>query len=402
MPKVSVIIPAYNVELYCSECLNSILGQTLSDIEIICVDDGSTDATPDILRYYARKDPRVTFIRQENAGAGAARNKGLELARGEYLQFCDPDDWCDADMLASFYATASTTHADVVIASLSPWVDSVASAIPPKRMELPPAIVAQLTEKNAFDVDELSEQLFTIGGNSPCNKFFRRAVAMEKGLRFQPLRRTNDLLFVKAFLANSKLIAFIDKAYYHYRRGIQSATTNDALSDSFMFACEALRGRLVADGLFDKFRKTYCELAVGSFVFNFKSIQNAAFRERWYSELRPRLLRLVPTDEDLGALTGVHECFRTVYKAMTRGADVMTVARILDRDHNKKPCRSHACPTLAEYRDELKDVLHRGDRLMVEVCELKKSFAYRVGLFFTWPLRTVKGLLSRAATRKTK
>ena len=91
--KVSVILPVYNVEKYLKECLDSILNQTLQEIEVICVDDGSTDRSLEILREYEKKDKRVIVLTQENKGAGAARNKGLAIAKGEYLSFLDSDDF---------------------------------------------------------------------------------------------------------------------------------------------------------------------------------------------------------------------------------------------------------------------------------------------------------------------
>ena len=97
--KVSVILPVYNVSDYLRQCMDSIVGQTLKDIEIICVDDGSTDDSLAILKEYEAKDQRVKVIQQANAGAGAARNKGLEIATGEYLSFLDSDDFFEPDML---------------------------------------------------------------------------------------------------------------------------------------------------------------------------------------------------------------------------------------------------------------------------------------------------------------
>ena len=91
-PKVSVVLPVYNVGKYLRQCMDSIVGQTLEEIEIICVDDGSSDDSPQILQEYARKDPRVRVICQQNQGAGAARNHGLSVAQGEYLSFLDSDD----------------------------------------------------------------------------------------------------------------------------------------------------------------------------------------------------------------------------------------------------------------------------------------------------------------------
>ena len=93
MAKVSVIIPVYNVEPYLKQCMDSVVGQTLKDIEIICVDDGSTDGSLDILKEYATEDSRIQIIEQKNAGAGAARNNGMRHATGKYLSFLDSDDF---------------------------------------------------------------------------------------------------------------------------------------------------------------------------------------------------------------------------------------------------------------------------------------------------------------------
>ena len=90
-PKISVIIPVYNVEKYLSECLDSVISQTLKDIEIICVNDGSTDNSLQILKEYASKDTRIKIIDKENEGQGYARKVGLDVANGEYILFCDSD-----------------------------------------------------------------------------------------------------------------------------------------------------------------------------------------------------------------------------------------------------------------------------------------------------------------------
>jgi glycosyltransferase involved in cell wall biosynthesis len=99
MPKVSVIIPVYNVEAYLRQCLDSVVNQTLKDIEMICVDDGSTDSSAEILKEYAKKDERIRVLTQSNSGAGAARNAGLVSAKGKWLYFLDGDDFIDEHCL---------------------------------------------------------------------------------------------------------------------------------------------------------------------------------------------------------------------------------------------------------------------------------------------------------------
>lgn len=92
-PKISIIIPVYNAEKYLYDCLDSLINQTLKNTEIICIDDGSTDNSYEILCEYAAKDNRFIILQQENKGAGAARNKGMEIAKGEFLAFLDADDF---------------------------------------------------------------------------------------------------------------------------------------------------------------------------------------------------------------------------------------------------------------------------------------------------------------------
>ena len=96
MPKVSVIIPVYNVEKYLRQCLDSVINQTLKDIEIICVDDGSTDNCPNILDEYAAKDARIKIIHKKNEGYGKAMNVGISHASGEYIGIVEPDDYIDS------------------------------------------------------------------------------------------------------------------------------------------------------------------------------------------------------------------------------------------------------------------------------------------------------------------
>jgi len=115
MIKVSVIVPVYNCENYLSEMLDSILNQSMKEIEVICVDDGSTDGSAQILKEYADKDARVTVLTQENAGAGIARNAGIKIAQGKYLSILDSDDWFEPDMLEKAYQKCEQDRADLCV-----------------------------------------------------------------------------------------------------------------------------------------------------------------------------------------------------------------------------------------------------------------------------------------------
>ncbi|MFR9005048.1 MAG: glycosyltransferase family 2 protein [Collinsella aerofaciens] len=113
-PKVSLLVPICNVERYLRECLDSAVAQTLKDIEIICINDGSTDSSPDIIREYMERDPRVKIIDKANSGYGDSMNRGLEMARGEYVGILESDDFMFEDSLQKLVAKADAEHADVV------------------------------------------------------------------------------------------------------------------------------------------------------------------------------------------------------------------------------------------------------------------------------------------------
>lgn len=113
-PKVSILVPIFNVEKYLRECLDSVVGQTLKEVEIICIDDGSTDSSPKIIKEYAAKDPRIVVITKKNSGYGDSMNKGLAKARGEYIGIVESDDWAEKDMFKDLYELAKRHRVEVV------------------------------------------------------------------------------------------------------------------------------------------------------------------------------------------------------------------------------------------------------------------------------------------------
>ena len=114
MPTISVIIPIYNTVEFLSTCLSSLLKQTLADVEIICVDDNSSDGSWNILHSFAKKDSRIKVFRQKNAGPGVARNLALSHAKGKYVMFCDSDDWYEPTMCEKMYFCMYSHNVDLV------------------------------------------------------------------------------------------------------------------------------------------------------------------------------------------------------------------------------------------------------------------------------------------------
>lgn len=210
-PKISVIVPVYNSEKYLPRCLDSIVNQTLKDIEIICVDDGSTDNSSKILQQYAARDKRIKFISQENQGLSITRNNGMALARGQYLSFTDSDDWITADMYAKLYAEAERTNADIVQCGYYKYNDKI--------------------EKEVLESPLISNDFCTVLDNiKKCyawNKIWKKEFLQHNNLFFYPKIFYEDLLFNIQALCCRPLWAFISYSGYFYWCSNASSITNN-------------------------------------------------------------------------------------------------------------------------------------------------------------------------------
>ncbi len=216
-PKVSVIIPVYNVEKYLKQCLDSVLGQTLQEIEVICVDDGSTDSSMEILKDYAKQDNRVTILSQKNMHAGVARNAGLAVARGEYLSFLDSDDWFEIDMLNQMYAKAKKDKSDIVVCEYNCF-DAQEN-----RFTYKYKIKHKYLRKSPFKPCHFTNSLYGSINPAAWTKIFRRELFLEKGLRFEGMTSCNDITCVWVALSLANTISIINKPFVNYR---VNTTTN--------------------------------------------------------------------------------------------------------------------------------------------------------------------------------
>lgn len=238
-PQVSVIIPVHNAQPYLKQCLDSILAQTLEDIEIICVNDDSTDGSAELLRAYAAQDKRIEVISVACHCAGKARNIGLKRAKGTYLSFLDSDDFFEPKMLEKATEALNETGADVVVYGSWIYDNDLAKDIEAKwnlRNEL-------LPDANTFSWKDMPGSIFNAFGNYTWNKLFRSSMIFESGIRFQEIARTNDLFFTCCALIEARSITTLEEAYVHYR--VNSSTslqaTNDKTPTVFLEAFKELR-----------------------------------------------------------------------------------------------------------------------------------------------------------------
>ncbi|MDR2426988.1 MAG: glycosyltransferase [Endomicrobium sp.] len=211
--KVSVIIPIYNIEKYLAHCLDSITNQTLKDIEIICVNDGSTDNSPMILEQYASKDSRIKIINTQNYGLPSARNSGLKKAAGEYISFIDGDDWVDLNFLETLYSAANAASADIARAPYKEcfgnrYVDAY----------IVPLFKRRFFENKYLGVNEHS----VIVWNSIYRRDLLKSVFGDGDYFDKTILRAEDIPFTaRTSFAAKKIIPVVD-TYYYYRRNVEN------------------------------------------------------------------------------------------------------------------------------------------------------------------------------------
>lgn len=224
MPLVTVCIPVYNNEEYVGQCLDSIINQTLKDIEIICVDDGSTDRSLDVLREYEQRDERIKVYAQEvNKGLGAARNLAISYARGEYVGFVDSDDFISFDMYEKLYSRAKEQSADMSICDVHLYSDG-----------------GRVNKRKWFTQIEGKAIPETVYKNSqPWNKIVKRDLINQENILFP--ERNGDGVYVNLMFA-ANYITTVNEPLYYYRIRTNSMSSNFGIRhiEESVASCELL------------------------------------------------------------------------------------------------------------------------------------------------------------------
>lgn len=282
MIKVSIIITVYNGESYLRECLNSILAQTLDDLEIICVNDASTDQTLAILGEYVDKIKIIT--NEYNLMAGESRNLGLNKVRGEYVIFLDADDVFEPDMLKEAYQKASDANAEICIFKEDLFTDT-----PDLNMGYPYAVklMEVLGEKPSFSPSDISEMIFNLWNGWAWDKIFKRQFLLESGIRFQDIKTSEDGFLVHAALVTSKKIAFVNKTLVHHRVGNTYSLSN--LRSEEWISCftylRELKTFLRYNDLMNVYERSFINWSCEFLYWNYQTI-NKGSRLSFFNELK--------------------------------------------------------------------------------------------------------------------
>ena len=227
MKTISVIVPVYNTKKELPRCIESICKQTYKDLEIICIDDGSSDGSGQILEEFQAKDNRIQVIHKENGGESSARNTGLKMSVGEYIAFCDCDDWIDPDM---YEVLAGELERERIDMAASGWYKETDSSSQEIKNEQP-------VSKQIFGRDELLRYLYRRdsyrGFAYMWDKLYRREILKDKKgnwiLFREDLRLGGDVLYLAEIALNVKRAKYVDRSFYHYYQRTESGCRREAL-----------------------------------------------------------------------------------------------------------------------------------------------------------------------------
>lgn len=228
MAKISVIIPVYNVAPYLAKCLDSVLAQTMSDIEVICVNDGSTDNSGKILQDYAAKDRRVKIINQNNQGISAARNAGLKVVQSDYVMFVDSDDYIAADMTEKLHSMMISGNPDVVICSaecVNQLPENAGADIIEWQSWLQPWFDEYAKPTGVYDVPKTIKDEFI---SVVWNKLYKTSIIKDYQIEFPLGLIEEDEYWLWAYMIHCKKYAFLNEQLYFYiqRAGSIMTTRN--------------------------------------------------------------------------------------------------------------------------------------------------------------------------------
>lgn len=276
MPLLSFVIPVFNTAPYLAKCLQSVANQTLENIEVILVDDGSTDKSWEICHEFVNNYPNFKCYTKINEGQGVARNYGLQKAQGEFICFVDSDDWIEPSMCEDMVQVMNQSNADFANFGLD-FVTSEGRIV----KSIHHFEVKELVGENLF-INALIDRYIM---STSCNKIYRRSFLSDNKILFPPIRANEDLFFSRAIAYYSNKTVFVSKVYYHAL--VRSGSTSRSMSAE-MFHISKHLVEYEYDFFFSRLQQDDCQLYFSAHIVKFFSylLIQAAFRISDYTEYR--------------------------------------------------------------------------------------------------------------------
>ena len=292
--KISVVVPVYNTEKYISECLDSLINQTLKEIEIICINDGSTDKSLEILNDYAKKDHRIKVFSQFNRGLGATRNMGIEKVSGKYIYFLDSDDFLDLRTFEELYNCAEDKNLDIAIFQLINYDDETKEYYDDDYYNMD--FLGEKVKDNVFSYGDISDILFDLA-NSACNKLYRREFILNCNAKFSDGLIFEDNVFYLNVMLNAERIYFLKKHFYKRRRRKNSITSSN--NEKYMDVIEVTDEVFNAFkelNLFDEFKGNLYNYKIGSIYLWFSRIGDE-YKNSFYLKIKEHIDFIAKNEE---------------------------------------------------------------------------------------------------------
>lgn len=286
IPKVSVIIPVFNSENLLNDCLESVKNQTLDDIEIICVDDGSTDNSYNILENFSKNDDRFKVFHQENSGAGFSRNVALDKSTGEFILFLDSDDWIENDTCERLYNQATNLNSDLVL------FDAVRHLPDSQSMDLI-HFLEDGSNKDfsslSFDYEFVKDKVLNAYFGVIWSKFYKKSFILENDINFPNHKLYNDVEFHVKSMLLAKRISYFPKIFYHYNRiGQDSLQTLYVSSEEAIVFYDVICGVkefLLENDFFEEFKLEFIEFTFKEFERKLNEI-NDEFKPDYFKKIK--------------------------------------------------------------------------------------------------------------------
>ncbi len=286
-PMVSIVMPVYNSEKYLRECLDSLLSQSFTDYEVICVDDESSDDSPAILNEYAAKDRRFMILHQDHAYAGCARNLGMSNARGKYIIFLDSDDRFLPQMLELTVKKAEETDADICVFPAEGFNNRNGRVY-----ALPTTCCPSPLQQGVFSRKDDPLHIFCFTQPGPWNKLFRKDFIIKNGLEFQNTRSVNDLAFILTALAIAERITTLKQPLLQYRRGNSESLQGSQQKEprAFYQALLEFRKRLQERDLYENLEQAFINQAASDIFYNLHTLRSSVVFEETYDFIKNTVL----------------------------------------------------------------------------------------------------------------
>lgn len=294
MVKVSVVIPVYNVEKYLDDCLESVLKQTLTDIEVICVNDGSTDDSLEILKKYAIKDSRIKILSQENRGHAVATNIGMAYAQGEYLFLMDSDDIIKENTLELTYNKAKETNVDFVLFKAINYDNQKEEYYESESYSMDE--VYERVKDNVFNHEDVKDLIFTISV-TPWSKLYNRKFIQDNNIIFPEGLIFDDNVFFFNVLFSAERIVFLNEFLFTRRFYSTSSTNNGDLRFLNSIEINDLVWELFKrHGHFNTHSEKLYNLRVSTLYTRFTKIKEE-YREIFFQEMKKSFMKILNEEE---------------------------------------------------------------------------------------------------------